>query len=118
MLIILDHCTSARVATTLRRANHRCHRAGELGLALADDDDLAVYADDRHAIFITHDAESVRRRLNNTFGRTIWLACKQWEAHEILHKHLEAAIELVTSREAVVVKVGRDGVKAFESKWL
>lgn len=102
----------------LRKARHRCHRAGELGLARADDDDLAVYADDKGAIFLTHDEESVRRRRRNTFGRTLWLACRQWEAHEILAKHLDAAIELATSRDAIVVKVSRDGVKPFDTRWI
>ena len=60
---------------------------------MAEDDDVSVYADDKGAVLITHDAELTERRKVNTFGKHVRLKGQQPDAREVLEAHLD---ELVT----------------------
>lgn len=117
MLFILDHCVDRVVAGMLRGRGHRCHTAGEVGLATADDNTLAVYADDKGAIFVSHDAEAAQRRRENTFGRHVHLKCLQPFAVQVLEEHLDEVIELAMSRDSIVIKVTTEGVHPYPRSW-
>jgi len=118
VLWILDNDVSAAVAMMLRREGHRCVMVGQIGLARASDDQVSVFADDKSAVFLTHDRELISRRRRNTFGRHVHLDCREWDAPEILLQHLAAVIELLCSRDAIVVHLGRDGPTAYPSRWV
>lgn len=118
MLWVLDNDVSAAVAAMLRREGHRCVMVGQIGLARASDDQVSVFADNKNAVFLTHDRELIGRRRRNTFGRTVHLDCQEWTAPAILLQHLPAAIELVASRDAIVVRLSKDGPKPYPSRWI
>jgi predicted nuclease of predicted toxin-antitoxin system len=45
------------------------------GLSGAIDDAIAVYADDRKAILVSHDKAFAERHRLNTLGKHVWLRC-------------------------------------------
>lgn len=61
MRFVLDNDVSAEVCTVLRAEHHDCWTVGLAHLGDANDDDVGVYADDMHAILITHDAALATR---------------------------------------------------------
>ncbi len=101
----------------LRRHGQKCASVYEVGLATASDEEISIFTDDKHAICVTQDREMITRRRRDTFGRHVYLQCDEWNAAEVLERHLDAVIELLQSREAIVVRVGPRAVKAFPSKW-
>jgi predicted nuclease of predicted toxin-antitoxin system len=118
VLFILDHNVDRAVCKLLGRRGHRCVAAGELGLATAKDNDLAVYADNKHAVFISHDEEFADRQRDNTFGHHVYLSCAEPRALDVLGQHLDEVIELVQSRDAIVIRVSQDVVKPYPRGWV
>lgn len=114
---MLDHDVDAGVGRLLRRVGHDCVTAGQVGLATANDDDVSVFADDHQAILITHDREAINRRRRNTFGRHVFLDCSDMDAVEVVGCHLEEIVHLITTRDAIVLRVSRDRVDAYRNRW-
>ena len=73
----------------------------------ADDDAVAIYADDRHGVLITHDADATRRRREFTFGRHVFLRCHQLEAVELLEIHIDELVTQVEHHNIGVFEVRR-----------
>ncbi|HEY2948884.1 MAG TPA: DUF5615 family PIN-like protein [Micromonosporaceae bacterium] len=117
MLFLLDHDVDAGVASLLRRAGNRCVTASEAGLATADDDSVAVFADDHRAVLITHDREAIRRRRRNTYGRHVRLTCMDWEAIAVIEARLPEVLEMIETRDAIVLKVSKDRVVPYPREW-
>lgn len=117
MLFLLDNDVDAAVGRVLRQAGYRCVAAARVGLGDASDDEVSVWADNRSAVVLTHDKEYFQRRTKNTFGRHVRLACVDWEAANVVEKHLAEIVRLAEAREAVVLRVSQDGVKIFPNKW-
>lgn len=88
-----------------------------MGLATADDDQISVYADNHRAVLITHDKEAIRRRRKNTFGRHVYLHCDDIDAVETIAKHLADVVLMITTRDAIVLKVAKDGVGSYPNRW-
>lgn len=117
MFFLLDHDVDAGVAGVLRRHGHRCVTASEAGLATADDDQVSVFADNRKAILLTHDKEAISRRRKNTFGRHVLLACIDMEAVEVVTQQLDRIVEMIDTRDAIVLRVSKDGVYPYPNQW-
>jgi hypothetical protein len=66
---------------------------------------LAVYAADRRAALISHDAEFARRRRRNTIGRHIWLRCTEPQAPAVLNQHLAEVVDVLGRMSDVVIEV-------------
>ncbi len=97
MRFVLDEDVDAlAVGSFLRQRGHECWSVVDAGVGGADDDAVAIYADDRDAVLITHDADATRRRRRFTFGRHVYLRCHQLEAVELLEIHID---DLVTQVE-------------------
>lgn len=111
MRFVLDEDVDAEVVGSfLRGRGHECWTVVDAGLGGADDDAVAIYADDRGGILVTHDAEATRRRRKFTFGRPVFLRCHQLEAIELLEGHV-AELELELQRHHMgVFEVRRSGV--------
>ena len=75
MRFLLDNDVAVTVRRVLLDAGHECWTAGEANLHDAPDDALAVYAANRGAVLVSHDAEFARRRRRNTIGQHVWLRC-------------------------------------------
>jgi hypothetical protein len=67
---LLDNDVAVTVRRILLDAGHECWTAAEANLHDAPDDALAVYAADRGAALVSHDAEFARRRRQNTIDNT------------------------------------------------
>lgn len=117
MRFVLDHDVDADVGRMLRREGHQCMLVGAAGLATASDDAVSVFADNLHAVLITHDRELIERRKKNTFGQHVLMKCDEPDAAEVLRAHLPAVVELVGHCESVVVRVSKDGVRVYPAQW-
>src|SRR5689334_19383756 len=102
----------------LREAGYRCITVGASGLATARDDAVSVFGDNLGAIVLTHDREFIARRRENTFGRHVLLACLEWDAADLLKENLDQVLELAFSREAIVIRLSKEGASAYPTKWL
>jgi hypothetical protein len=98
----------------LRQAGHECWPSTAGLAASADDDAVAVYADDRGAVLITHDREFTRRRMRNTIGRHVRLDCEQPDAMAVIGAHLD---ELVAALERALCRAGCLGGWSDAARW-
>ena len=110
MRFVLDEDVDASVARYLREQGHEVWTVVEAGLGGADDDSVAIYADDQGAVLITHDAEATRRRRRFTFGRHAFLRCHQLEATSLLEDHIVELVELAARLQVGVFEVRHNGV--------
>jgi predicted nuclease of predicted toxin-antitoxin system len=83
---------------------------GRCRLGGADDDAVAIYADDRDAVLITHDADATRRRRRFTFGRHVFLGCHQLEAVELPEIHIDELVTQVEHHNIGVFEVRRTAI--------
>jgi predicted nuclease of predicted toxin-antitoxin system len=114
---VLDNDVDARVGRVLRAAGHECW-SSTAGLASsADDDAVAVYADDRHAVLIAHDRGFARRRMRNTIGRDVRLDCEQPDGPQVIAAHLERLVELLEEAPDLVIEVSAAEVRRHPAHW-
>jgi predicted nuclease of predicted toxin-antitoxin system len=114
---VLDHDVDVRVGAVLRQAGHECWPSTAGLAASADDDTVAVYADDRQAVLITHDREFTRRRMRNTIGRHVRLDCEQPDAIAVIRTHLDALLAALEHEHDIVLVVSAAGVTRHPGQW-
>ena len=117
MRFVLDHDVDVRVGAVLRQAGHECWPSTAGLAAAADDDTVAVYADDRQAVLVTHDREFTRRRMKNTIGRHVRLDCEQPDAIGVIGTHLEELVAALEREHDVVMVVSAAGVTRHAGQW-
>jgi hypothetical protein len=117
LLFVLDHDVAAGVGRALRKAGHRCVTAGGSGMALANDDAMSVFADNHRAVLLTHDREFSKRRRANTFGKHVLLDCREWDAAGLVCEYLDELVNLANSRDAICLKLSKDGVTPYPTRW-
>jgi len=111
MRFVLDEDVDANaVGSFLRGRGHECWTVVEAGLGGADDDAVSIYADDRGAILITHDAEATKRRRKFTFGRHVFLRCHQLDAVELLEQHITEVEQDLEQHQMGVIEVRDSGI--------
>jgi predicted nuclease of predicted toxin-antitoxin system len=113
----LDENVDAAVAVVLRNAGHDCWTAVEAGLSGAIDDAIAVYADDRKAVLVSHDKAFAERHRLNTFGRHVWLRCEPFEAPYAVATHLPEITSWLAKMSHVVIEVSVDRVTGHPPRW-
>lgn len=116
MRFVLDHNVDARVATFLRRAGHEAWLASQAGLAVAADDEITVYANDRNAMVVSHDREFSQRRRRNTIGRHLWLKCDEPDAVELLSQHLQRVVQLAAEFHDCLITLSHEGM-VMSTQW-
>jgi hypothetical protein len=62
------------------------------------------------AALVSTDAEFGRRRMSNATGHHVWLKCPDWDASDVLAKHLTDVIARLTARPDLTVRVSPDTV--------
>jgi len=114
---VLDNDVDARVGRVLREAGHECW-SSTAGLApTADDDDVAVYADDRRAVLMTHDAAFTKRRMKNTIGCHVRLDCEQPDGPQVIAAHLDELVTILEQARDVVIEVSTSEVTRHAGHW-
>jgi predicted nuclease of predicted toxin-antitoxin system len=113
----LDHNINALVRKMLDGQGHECWTATQAGRRLAKDEDLAVYADDKGAVVVSHDIEFASWRRRRTWGQHVWLHCVPPDAPDVLARHLTEVIGYLTNMPAVVIEVRPDRVIAHPPRW-
>jgi hypothetical protein len=114
----LDHDVDSAVATMLRRKRHTVWAAGDAALSRTTDDVLSVYADTKRAVLVTHDVEFTARRRAEPIGQHVRLACREWEAADVLARHLAALLAILRARPCVTVLVTKDAApRILERDW-
>lgn len=80
----LDNDVDVSCAAVVRAAGHTCWTASQAGAQSDDDDEQTVYATDKGAVLITHDAEFTNRRKRQPFGHHVRLVCHQLDGPDLL----------------------------------
>jgi len=114
---VCDHDVDARVAARLRKLGHDAWTAAQAGLSRARDDELTVYADDQRAVLISHDSEFSQRRRRSVVGRHIFLQCNEWDAADVLERHLDFMLSVLDRHEDVYVRVSPDSQPTLSFLW-
>jgi predicted nuclease of predicted toxin-antitoxin system len=117
MRFFLDNDVDVVVATMLQRRGHVCWAAAGAGLADVGDDLIAIYAENLNAALVSHDRRFAKRRIRNTHGQHVWLACLQVDAVEVLDRHLDEVVRLLTKMPCVVLEVSAERMKVHPPKW-
>lgn len=116
MRFFLDNDVPVSVRRMLEHQHHECWTAEQAGLAAeSQDDNLTVYAVDRHAVLVTLDKGFTRIRRRNPVGRHIRLRCPEPEAALLLEERLTEILRYLR-REHVTLIVSRQGIKTY-SAW-
>lgn len=110
MRFLLDHDVDAAVGRMLRRKGHQCLTASQVGLAVATDDALTVWASELGAVVVSTDREFSRRRMENAIGHHVWLRCLDWEADVVLEAHLTQVVDRLEARSDLTIRVSVDGL--------
>jgi predicted nuclease of predicted toxin-antitoxin system len=113
----LDNNVDTAVSTVLFRAGHICWTAASAGLAAANDDSIAVYADEKDAVLVSHDRAFAERHRRNTTGKHLWLRCEPADAAVIVGRHLPEILQELTSMTHVVVEVSAERVRLHPPRW-
>jgi hypothetical protein len=109
----LDEDVDVSVCTILQALGHDCWTTEQARRLGALDDDQSVYADDKEAVFITHDVEATARRKHHTFGCHVRLACSEPDGRALLVRWLEHLEEMLTRHRPVVVELRWQSLKMF-----
>lgn len=117
MRFLLDNDVAVTVRRVLLDADQECWTAGEANLHDAPDDALAVYAANRGAVLVSHDAEFARRRRRNTIGQHVWLRCTEPQAPTVLSQHLAGVVEVLGRMPDVVIEVRPDRLVVSPPRW-
>lgn len=121
MRFLLDNDVDVAVGRVLRAAGHECWTGAQANLAgqvAADDDELSVYAQEKHAVVVTHDREFSQRRIRNTFGKHVWLRSEQPDAAALITHYLDELVTALEQHADVVVIVAADGtIEARSPAW-
>lgn len=103
MRFVCDQDVDAAVAKRLRTMGHIAWTAHQAGLSEASDDELAVYADDRQAVLLTHDREFSKRRRSWLIGKHIWLRCPEFDAADLLAEALPELLPILERKPNVFI---------------
>jgi predicted nuclease of predicted toxin-antitoxin system len=113
----LDNNVDTAVRAVLLRAGHISWTAASAGLADANDDSIAVYADEKDAVLVSHDKAFARRHVRNTTGKHLWLHCEEPDAADIVSRHLPEILVQLGSMPNVVVEVSTERVRLHPPHW-
>jgi len=114
---LLDNDVAVTVRRVLPDAGHECWTAAEANLHDAPDDALAMYAADRSAALVSHDAEFARRRRRNTIGQHVWLRCTEPQAAAVLAQHLTEVVGVLGRMSDVVIEVRPESLLVSPPRW-
>jgi predicted nuclease of predicted toxin-antitoxin system len=114
---VCDQDVDARVAAAIRQRGHQAWTVSVAGLARAADDALTVYSDNHDAVLITHDVEFSRRRQRNVVGRHIFLRCNEWDAPQVILKHLDEIVLVLERHSDAWVKLSVDVEPVWSFDW-
>jgi predicted nuclease of predicted toxin-antitoxin system len=114
---VLDNDVDARLVGVFVRAGHECWRGAVAGYSESDDDELAVYADNKAAILITHDREFTVRRKRNTIGKHVRLKCSQPDACDVVERQMQTMVEMLSVQGDFVVEVSTNQVTFVPGHW-
>ena len=117
MRFLLDNDIAVTVRRVLLNAGHECWTAAEANLHDAPDDAVVVYAADRNAALVSHDAEFARRRRRNTIGQHVWLRCTEPQAPAVLSQRLTEVVDVLGRMPDVVIEVRPDSLSVSPPRW-
>lgn len=94
---MLDNNVDARARQVLVGAGHECWTIDNAGLGDAADDDVAVYAWDKHAIPVINDRAFAERLKSREMlgGHVLYGRCKDTRLVEYLSAHVAEVVQLL-----------------------
>lgn len=108
----LDNDVDVSCAAVFKDAGFQCWTASQAATQTDDDDEQTVYATDKGAVLVTHDAEFTNRRKRMPIGHHVRLLCHQLDAPDLLRTALPQIVAFLAAAPNMVLEVrpGRDGV--------
>ncbi len=116
MRFYLDNDVDHRCRKILMERGQECWATSEAGRSDASDDDQAVYADDKHAVVVTHDREFTERMKKNTTGRHVRLCGEQPDGPRLLERWIALVLPALEAMPYVVIELRQEGYQVF-SAW-
>ena len=110
MRFVLDEDCDVGLVRIFAKAHHQCWSIRDAGLTRAGDDEVAVYADDKGAVLISHDQELFDRRRERDFGHHIYLKCLEYDARKVVRVHLDEIVRLLDGTQTRILKVTTSSV--------
>lgn len=117
MRFFLDHDIDAAVCGVLLGRGHEAWTTNEVGRALADDEDQAIYAYGKGAVLITHDRGFFNRQRARTTCRLLLLRCLEPDACDVLERHLGQVVQDLERADLGLERVSWDGAEFFAAAW-
>lgn len=117
MPFFCDHDVDEAAARALRRLGHDVWTAGKAHLALRSDDDHTVYADEKHAVLVTHDREFSIRRRRNVVGQHIWLRCDEEQGPEVITRYMPELVPLLERGHDLWIELRPNGIAGSSRRW-
>lgn len=117
MRFLLDNMVDHEVLGCLTRLGHEAFAIAEVGSANANDDVVAITADEKNAVVVTHDKAFAQRQRRNTTVRMIYLTCDEWQACEVLTDYLADLVPILAHRPHVVIRCGTDSYTVHKPRW-
>lgn len=114
---VLDNDVDIAVRAVLLARGLKVETASSLGLADADDDELAVRVDNMGGVLISHDRRFGQGRASEAmFGRHVWLRCRESDAPEVLESWMDQVL-LAVLREPCVVELRPNSMETKRPGW-
>lgn len=114
---VLDNDVDVAVRPVLLDRGQKVETASALGLAAADDNELAVRVDDMGGVLISHDRRFGQGRAGpSMFGRHVYLRCRESAAPEVLEFWMDQLLVAV-QREPCVVEIRPEKMNTNYPGW-
>lgn len=113
----LDNDVDVSCAAVFVDAGYQCWTASQAATQTDDDDEQTVYATNKAAVLVTHDAEFTNRRRKLPIGQHVRLVCHQLDAPDLLKDSLARIVAFLAASPNLVLEVrpGRDGVSVIKA---
>ena len=117
MRFYLDEDTDVRVSRVLEKHGHQCWNTPQASRLSSEDDDQAVYADNRDAIMVTHDVGFSAKQKRRTVGRHLFFNCPHPDAVNVLNTHMELISRLFEHRGNWVIELKPGSFEFHPGVW-
>lgn len=113
MRFVLDNDVDEGCRRVLVKAGHECWTVRDAGRTDGEDADHAVYAHDKHAVFVSHDKEFARWRTELVVGKHVRICCHQIDGPDLLAARLPEVEALLASKADILLRLKPSGLEAF-----
>lgn len=109
MRFVLDHDVDVTLCELIRSKGHDCWRAPDYLARDGRDDEISIYADDKGAVVVSHDAAFAARRRRHPIGIHVRLRCSEPDAIDVFAAYLPELLAAMYMDQCVI-NISKEGV--------